>query len=122
MTDESSYRLTIDETDAAVVGHVSGEIDHGNAGELQAAILGKLTTGPLILDLSRLEFIDSAGLAVLETVRRATPVWVVIPPESIINRVFEIVGLENIIPTYTSLDDALVHVREADSKPDEGRS
>lgn len=114
MTHEAGYQLTVDQSDIALVGHVSGEIDHGNAAELQAALLAELTTGPVILDLSRLEFIDSAGLAAIETVRRTTPLRVVIAPESIVYRAYEIVGLEDVIPTYTSIDDALAHPPEGD--------
>jgi anti-anti-sigma factor len=112
MTDAAAYQLTVDQSDTVVVGRVSGEIDHGNAAEFQAAVLDELRTGPLILDLSRLEFIDSAGLAAIESVRRTTPLRVVVAPESIVYRAFEIVGLDHIIPTYTSVDAARAQVAE----------
>ncbi|AYG78066.1 hypothetical protein DWB77_00173 [Streptomyces hundungensis] len=40
-----------------------GEIDMSNAGELAAALTG--TAAPLVLDLSGVEYLDSAGLSVL---------------------------------------------------------
>ncbi|MEU9419539.1 STAS domain-containing protein [Streptomyces sp. NPDC051577] len=40
-----------------------GEIDMSNTGELAAALAG--TDGPLVLDLSGVEYLDSAGLSVL---------------------------------------------------------
>ncbi|MGW6817630.1 STAS domain-containing protein [Streptomyces sp. NPDC055005] len=40
-----------------------GEIDMSNTGELAAALAG--THGPLVLDLTGVEYLDSAGLSVL---------------------------------------------------------
>ncbi|WP_328306581.1 STAS domain-containing protein [Streptomyces sp. NBC_00442] len=40
-----------------------GEIDMSNAGELAAALAR--TAGPLVLDLTGVEYLDSAGLSVL---------------------------------------------------------
>ncbi|UCM91625.1 STAS domain-containing protein [Streptomyces marincola] len=42
---------------------VTGEIDMSNAGLLTAAL--EETTGPLVLDLTAVEYLDSAGLSVL---------------------------------------------------------
>ncbi|WP_411107614.1 STAS domain-containing protein [Streptomyces sp. cmx-4-9] len=42
-----------------------GEIDMSNTGELAAALAG--TAGPLVLDLTGVEYLDSAGLSVLFT-------------------------------------------------------
>ncbi|MFF4316188.1 STAS domain-containing protein [Streptomyces sp. 900105755] len=42
---------------------VSGEIDMSNAGSLDDALVGK--PGPLVLDLTAVEYLDSAGLSVL---------------------------------------------------------
>ncbi|MFF3426666.1 STAS domain-containing protein [Streptomyces sp. NPDC002602] len=40
-----------------------GEIDMSNTGELAAALAG--TDGPLVLDLTGVEYLDSAGISVL---------------------------------------------------------
>ncbi|CAM5297401.1 STAS domain-containing protein [Streptomyces xanthochromogenes] len=40
-----------------------GEIDMSNAAELARALAG--TAGPLVLDLTEVEYLDSAGLSVL---------------------------------------------------------
>ncbi|MER6535428.1 STAS domain-containing protein [Streptomyces sp900105755] len=42
---------------------ISGEIDMSNAGSLDDALVGK--PGPLVLDLTAVEYLDSAGLSVL---------------------------------------------------------
>ncbi|MFE4860713.1 STAS domain-containing protein [Streptomyces sp. NPDC056670] len=49
--------------DGAELLVADGEIDMSNAGELAAALAR--TAGPLVLDLSGVEYLDSAGLSVL---------------------------------------------------------
>ncbi|CAM5676808.1 hypothetical protein SAVIM338S_07201 [Streptomyces avidinii] len=49
--------------DGAALLTAVGEIDMSNTKELAAALAG--TAGPLVLDLSGVEYLDSAGLSVL---------------------------------------------------------
>lgn len=49
--------------DGTAVLTVAGEIDMSNTGDLAAAIQD--TSGPLVLDLSAVEYLDSAGLSLL---------------------------------------------------------
>jgi anti-sigma B factor antagonist len=53
--------------DGAVVLSAAGEIDMSNAGAFASAIAGahQDAAGPFVLDLTRVEYIDSAGLAAL---------------------------------------------------------
>jgi anti-sigma B factor antagonist len=51
-------------TDGAVVLTATGEIDMSNAGSLAAA-LADAGGGPLVVDLTGVEYLDSAGLAAL---------------------------------------------------------
>ncbi|MEV5432361.1 STAS domain-containing protein [Streptomyces sp. NPDC052701] len=44
---------------------VAGEIDQGNAGSLAEAL--DRTSGPVVVDLTAVEYLDSAGLSVLFT-------------------------------------------------------
>ena len=80
--------------DTVVVAPV-GEIDLATVGVVEAEIEGALREAPaLVLDLSEVTFIDSAGLRlVLETSRRAAPFSVVRGPHEV-QRVFGLVGLE----------------------------
>lgn len=51
--------------DGTPVLTVSGEIDMSNAGNLEAALTGFQGDVPLVVDLSAVDYLDSAGLAVL---------------------------------------------------------
>lgn len=54
--------------DGAVVLAATGEIDMSNADTFSAALTearGEVTDGHLVVDLTRVEYLDSAGLAVL---------------------------------------------------------
>ncbi|GGS89090.1 anti-anti-sigma factor [Planobispora rosea] len=53
--------------DGASVLTVTGEIDMSNAGTLDAALARSADDGPLIVDLSEVGYLDSAGLTVLFT-------------------------------------------------------
>jgi anti-anti-sigma factor len=111
-TDEPSYQLQLEHRDTTVVAHLSGEVDHDNARELQAALLDGAGTQPLVLDLSNVQYLDSAGMAVVETLRRTTPVLLVVAPDSVIRHAIDIVGLHYLVPVHTTLDTALAEARQ----------
>lgn len=78
---------------------VSGEIDHGSSGTLQAELDPILDEGAktILLDLSDVTYIDSGGISVLlSTVRRLrNGGWLAaVNPNANVRRLFEIVGLQ----------------------------
>ena len=62
-----------------VVAHVSGELDMSNASDLASSMAGAATNDllGLVLDLSEVEYMDSAGIHMIftlrESLRRARP-------------------------------------------------
>ena len=79
-----------------------GELDIASSPDLREQLLGILsrrTPSHLILDLSRLEFIDSSGIAVfVNTERRARLLGcalVLIAPQAPVSRVLQICGLDH---------------------------
>lgn len=85
----------------AVVGvEVLGELDASNVGALRRVLADGLADGQaeLQLDLSRTEYLDSSGTALVATLaadlqaRRRT-LLVIAPPGSLARRVFELSGL-----------------------------
>lgn len=66
--------------DGAPVLLVAGEVDFSNSAELAAAVEERLASGsgPLTVDLSRVDYLDSAGLSVLFA--HAEQIEVVISP------------------------------------------
>ena len=96
----AALTVTSSSEDGATVLALSGELDMSNAPALREAIAssGAERTGRLILDLSRLTFIDSAGIAVLlEAAERLDSVSLRDPVRAVW-RVIEITGLTQMLP------------------------
>ena len=89
------------------------EIDITNAPELRSALIEAAAHGhgTVVADLSRTQFCDSSGLhTLLAAHKRATTagddMLLVIPGNAVL-RVFTITGVDQIIPNFTSLEEAL---------------
>jgi anti-anti-sigma factor len=111
------------------------EIDITNAPELQSALLDVAAHGhgTLVIDMTMTRFCDSSGLhTLLAAHKRAKAeggeLLLVIPATAVL-RVFALTGMDHVIPSFTSLDQALAQTsadgpdghRRADSAP-EGRA
>ncbi|GAA3117989.1 STAS domain-containing protein [Streptomyces rameus] len=80
---------------------VRGEIDMSNAGSLADAL--DAGSGPLVLDLTEVEYLDSAGLSVLFT--HADRLELVVPP--LLESVLTVSGLAALVTVHgLSPDDA----------------
>jgi anti-anti-sigma factor len=78
---------------------VSGEVDSANSSKLEASVDDALARGAdsLVFDCSSLQFIDSAGLAVLvRTAGRADSVRLR-APSAIVRRTIEATGLAELL-------------------------
>jgi len=97
---------------------VEGELDMNTATDLERELEGPLTgaQAPLLIDLSRCEFIDSTGIALI--VRS----WQALDGDGgggfalcgigrQVKRVLDITGLETTIPTHQSREQALERLR-----------
>jgi anti-sigma B factor antagonist len=89
------------------------EIDITNAPELRSALLEAAAHGhgTVVADLSRTQFCDSSGLhTLLAAHKRATAaggdMLLVIRGHAVL-RVFTLTGVDQIIPNFTSLEEAL---------------
>ncbi|MFE2347674.1 STAS domain-containing protein [Kitasatospora cineracea] len=80
--------------DGTAVLTAIGEIDMSNTHDLAAAI--DSTTGPLVLDLSHVEYLDSAGLSVLFS--RAGRIELVANP--LLEPVLAISGLTDLVTVH----------------------
>jgi anti-sigma B factor antagonist len=89
------------------------DIDITNADGLRATLLEAARHGPrrLVIDLSRTQFCDTAGIhALVEAHKRAEAgsgeVRLVITGRAVL-RIFAVTGLDNVIPHFASLEEAL---------------
>jgi anti-anti-sigma factor len=107
-------RLEVERHDGIPVAHVREDIDAANAPALREQLADQVDPGTdrLIVDLSETRYIDSAGidmlfrLAELLRQRRAT-MLLVIPPESNLVRLAEIVGISQAMPVHATVGEAL---------------
>lgn len=93
-------------TDAAGVPliAVSGELDTSNVASLEAAIASITAERPerLILDLSGLRFMDSAGISVLIGATAKVEAVYLRNPSPAVRRVIELTGLTGVLPLEPS--------------------
>jgi anti-sigma B factor antagonist len=89
------------------------DVDINNAAGLRAALLQSAALGPgtLVVDMTRTQFCDTAGLhALVAAHKRATAaggrVLLVLPGATVL-RIFSITGLDGVIPNFPSLAEAL---------------
>jgi anti-sigma B factor antagonist len=96
----------------AVVLTVAGEVDMLTAPKLTEAIKAALAAAPkiLVVDLSKVEFLASAGMTALVTAQAE-----VVPPTRFAvvadgpatSRPIKLMGIDSVLPLYSSLDSAL---------------
>jgi anti-anti-sigma factor len=94
--------------DARVV-RVGGELDVSNVGQLAAALDAQHGAGDvLVVDLAEVTYLDSSAVETLIVRARAgAPMRLVCPPDSIVRRSLEILGIGHVMPMADSLDAAL---------------
>jgi anti-sigma B factor antagonist len=102
-----------------------GEVDIGNADGLRSALLqaAGLGHGTLVVDMTRTQFCDTAGLhALVAAHKRAEAegdrVLLAVQGAAVL-RIFAITGLDRVVPLFTSLEQALAEASPAGpSDPD----
>ncbi|HEY7075988.1 MAG TPA: STAS domain-containing protein [Solirubrobacteraceae bacterium] len=109
-------RPVIDVRNAAVAGAagvaVRGDVDAATAPRLSDALddAVRVTTGPFVLDLSGVEFLDSSGINALLRVRsllgRADRPLVLVCPPGAPRRVLELAGIDDLFALYATREDA----------------
>ena len=106
-------RVTVETRDPAVILAVAGEVDMLTAAQLEQTIRAALDGRPqtLVVDLSKVEFLASAGMNVLLSTRevagQVTRFQVVATGNATL-RPLQIAGLTEYIAVFESLDAALV--------------
>jgi anti-anti-sigma factor len=110
--------VRFDREDKTVVATLTGEVDTSNAAPVRQQIAESVTPDDdaLLVDLSGLSFIDSAGLHALIELgialdERRQRVLLCVPHGSPIERAIEIVGLRSAIPVHPDRGDALEAAR-----------
>ena len=96
------------------------EIDITNAEGLQSALFKAAANGhrTLVVDMTQTQFCDSSGLHTLIAAHKRAQAdgrqMLLVLPGAAVLRVFAITGMDQVIPNFTSLDEALVAAAELD--------
>ena len=89
------------------------EIDITNAAGLRAGLLEAAGQLAFVVDMTRTRFCDSAGIsALIEAHKRAqaTGGQILLAMSGVaVPRIFELTGVDRVIPSFASLDEALAH-------------
>lgn len=87
-----------------------GDVDMTNAGPLEQKAVSNLlnTDSGLTIDLTNVDYIDSAGIRVLLSLRRKLEerqqkILLVIPQTSVLNKALEVGGVPAVIPICRSI-------------------
>jgi len=100
---------------------VTGEIDMATAPRLRQHVLTVTTRKPegLVLDLDRVDFIDSTGLGVMvgaaKRMRMIEGGFRIVCSQSHLNELFKLTRLNEVFDLYETLEDALANVDGAGS-------
>jgi anti-anti-sigma factor len=103
---------TVTRRDGCVFVTVDGELDLSTADQLQETLGSAIAegSGPIVLDLESLRFCDSAGLAVMVRTHNLLAGegrrLVIASPSTAVSRVLELSGLDQVIATATTTEDA----------------
>jgi anti-anti-sigma factor len=102
------------------VAALSGEIDLSNADSIGGSIktVFELNGAGLVLDLTAVDYLDSAGVRLLFQLARSSessgwPMLVVIPDDSNVRRILDLADVQEVIPLRSSLEAAQEEIRSA---------
>jgi len=96
----SPIEVDVSEVGATPLLHLRGELDLSNVGEVQATIDQLIAGGPqrIVVDVQKLTFMDSSGIALLISVAERVPSIELRGPSPAIRRLLEITGLAGTLP------------------------
>jgi anti-sigma B factor antagonist len=108
--------LVIDATTAAegavTVVRLDGEVDAATAPRLDSVLAEESGDDRrLIVDCTNLSYIDSTGFRILHRAALRTSICLVVPPGAIIGRVLELAGLEQFLPIFETVEEAVADGR-----------
>jgi anti-sigma B factor antagonist len=109
------FKVGSEQQDGVFVVAVEGELDMSTATDLERELEGPLQAAQsLLIDLSRCEFIDSTGIALIVRSWQALDGngrFALCGIGQQVKRVLDITGLEETIPTHPNREQALERLR-----------
>jgi anti-anti-sigma factor len=111
------FKVRSEQQEGVFIVAVEGELDMNTAADLERELEAPVTAArsPLLIDLSRCEFIDSTGIALIVRSWQALDgdgSFALCGVGDQVRRVLDITGLEQTIPTHPNREQALARLRE----------
>jgi anti-anti-sigma factor len=110
--------LDLDDQGEVLIATFTGELDISNSPSASERVIAAVpnTARALVVDFSRLDFLDSSGVSMLFRLARhlgaqRQALHVVAPAGEAVNRVLEIVEFGKAAPVHPRLEDALAAAR-----------
>jgi anti-sigma B factor antagonist len=105
--------------DEACVVAVTGELDLNTIPQVESRLFKRLRShAGVVIDLRRLDFIDSSGIGLLIKAHQAdgAPIHTVVASGSQVDRVFTLTRIDRALPIFTDVEAALRSF-EPDGRP-----
>lgn len=108
----ANFQVSTERRDTSAVVSVAGEVDLVTVASLRAEITECLRTPPsvLVIDLSAVGFLGSAGLsALLDTHRESAPEVDVriVANQRVVLRTLQLTGVDELLPPFDTVEQAL---------------
>ncbi|MHB8468482.1 MAG: STAS domain-containing protein [Gaiellaceae bacterium] len=101
--------------DGATIVELSGDVDVGAAQKLREVLADALAEGPVVVDLSDVRFIDSAGIGLLVTGHRRAAEqgssFTLAAPSEGAQRVLSLTRTDRLLVVHASVAEALAALR-----------
>jgi anti-anti-sigma factor len=114
--------LSVESVDRVVVARLEGEIDLSNAADLATAISIRVPNEAhlVVIDLTQVEYVDSAGIHVLFDLRnrlrtRGQELRLVVPPGAEIFEALRVAFVPEIVAVFASVDAATASDKRAEA-------
>ena len=105
MSDEVINEIVTHELGDRVVVELRGEVDQSNAESIERHLQSTADGKLLVIDLRPTTYFDSAGVAILHSLRQRAQLALLVEPDSIVRRVLEITALDQLVPMLRSATD-----------------
>jgi anti-sigma B factor antagonist len=93
---------------------LQGEVDAATGPQLERVLAEESVSAPrLVIDCTGLSYIDSTGFRLLHRAALRTSICLVVPPGAIVARMLELGGLEQLLPIFETVEEAIADDRGA---------
>jgi anti-anti-sigma factor len=103
-------QITQSQSGAMQVATLEGRLDTATAGAAETELMALLTPPGLVLDLTKVRYVSSAGLRTLlklaKEARAKSASFALVGLQPAVREVFEISGFDKIIPAFATLAEA----------------